>query len=122
MIKTKQLTFDFGEFDEERIMDTVKEEFKELINKFPLVFRFARGDEMYPYKTITIAYMHENLHENNDEPFEEVLERIEIKDDLIFLFQTFEGKKAISLIKKKAHNLAIRIDGAITNYENSIGR
>ena len=115
----KQLEFDFGDYNEERILDTVKnvikEELGEEFNKLNLTFTMFQGDEMLPFKTVFID--NENNSVDCDENIGTIrvnnLGRIILDEKNMRMFREFEGEKVLKIISSKAKKIAKNIKGKI---------
>jgi hypothetical protein len=112
---TKQLNFYFGDYDEEKIIDTVKKEFQWLLDKkYPLQFKIHLGDEMDPFKSVYINYIHYN---EDMETYEiELLDTVNMSPQINKLFEDFKGEDALSIMSEVAHTKSIKINKMIVNF------
>jgi hypothetical protein len=112
---TKQLSFYFGDFNEEKVIDTVSKQFQWLFDKdYPLEIEIHLGDEMDPFKSVYISYRHYNKETETYE--NELLEIIPITEEMDKLFDDFKGESALHLVEDIAYSKSIKIDTMLTNY------
>ena len=115
----KQLEFDFGDYNEERILDTVKnvikEELGEEFNKLNLTFIMFQGDEMLPFKTVFIDRENASIICDGHESLPTVnnLGRIILDEKNMRMFREFEGEKVLKIVSSKAKKIAKDIKGKI---------
>ena len=96
----KQLEMHFGDYSEDAISTIIKNEF----DTNDIRIEIDNGDEVTPYKTINIVKNLGRLKEGFD--LIKTIGKIYLKEDIMFLFDTFKGDEALEIIRKQAAKIA----------------
>jgi len=107
----KQLTFYFGDYDEERIIDTVKNEFTDL-RDIKLTYSIWLGDEVNPLRAVHVS-REVNTGFFGDSVLLSLVGKIELTEKMMGFFNKNEGEIALAEIQKKAKKLANKVRASI---------